>query len=241
MHFKETRRDEWTVLNIGEFHRHDVKVYEVKWQFRENKNVWDNIQERASFMSTFLYIAFKQVNTFRFLLAIDLFNSKWDVCKLYYNPHWALWENFQELNWSFRDKQGYCWGHARNLSGGNNHLTTLSPKTLLQDIPPILVSVMGGFLQQMYGPKRILMVSAVPSILSWFLVALGSSSISILLMSRFIQHSNYSVKWTHKQFVSGSARAWPLDFWLEMFSWCTQLQTATSGHSRWSRWKEKKR
>ena len=38
-------------------------------------------------MSTFLYIAFKQVNTFRFLLAIDLFNSKWDVCKLYYNPH----------------------------------------------------------------------------------------------------------------------------------------------------------
>ena len=76
----------------------------------------------------------------------------------------------------------------------NNHLTTLSPRTLLQDIPPILVSVMGGFLQQMYGPKRILMVSAVPSILSWFLVALGSSSISILLMSRFIQHSNYSVK-----------------------------------------------
>ena len=31
------------------------------------------------------------------------------------------------------------------------------------------------------------MVSAIPSILSWFLVALGSSSISILLMSRFIK------------------------------------------------------
>lgn len=31
------------------------------------------------------------------------------------------------------------------------------------------------------------MVSAVPNILSWFLVALGSSSITILLMSRFIQ------------------------------------------------------
>ena len=99
---------------------------------------------------------------------------------------------------------------------------------------------MGGFLQQMYGPKRILMVSAVPSILSWFLVALGSSSISILLMSRFIQPSNYSLRWAHKQFVLGSAQVWPLDFWLEMFSWCTQLQTATSGHLRWSRWKEKK-
>ena len=67
------------------------------------------------------------------------------------------------------------------------HSTFLLRK-YLQDIPPILVSVMGGFLQQMYGPKRILMVSAVPSILSWFLVALGSSSISILLMSRFIQN-----------------------------------------------------
>ena len=66
------------------------------------------------------------------------------------------------------------------------HSTFLLRKCL-QDIPPILVSVMGGFLQQMYGPKRILMVSAVPSILSWFLVALGSSSISILLMSRFIR------------------------------------------------------
>ena len=119
------------------------------------------------------------------------------------------------------------------------HSTFLLRK-YLQDIPPILVSVMGGFLQQMYGPKRILMVSAVPSILSWFLVALGSSSISILLMSRFIPLlSLVQLKWALIISVLGSARAWLLDSWLEMFSWFTQLQTTTSGHSKWSRWSRK--
>lgn len=53
-----------------------------------------------------------------------------------------------------------------------------------QDIPPIVVSIIGGFLQQMFGPHKILIVSAIPSILSWILVVLGPSSIPCLLLSR---------------------------------------------------------
>ena len=53
-----------------------------------------------------------------------------------------------------------------------------------QDIPPIIMALVGGFLQQIFGPRKILIISAIPSILSWVLVSLGVSSISCILMSR---------------------------------------------------------
>ena len=53
-----------------------------------------------------------------------------------------------------------------------------------QDIPPIIVAVLGGFLQQLFGPRKLLIASTVPSIFSWVFVAVNSNSITCLLLSR---------------------------------------------------------
>ena len=42
-----------------------------------------------------------------------------------------------------------------------------------QDIPPIIVALIGGYLQQVFGPRKVLIASGFPSILSWILVAAG--------------------------------------------------------------------
>ena len=55
-----------------------------------------------------------------------------------------------------------------------------------QDIPPILVAVLGGFLQQMFGPRKLLIVSAVPSLVSWLLVAAAPLSFTAILTSRLM-------------------------------------------------------
>ena len=55
-----------------------------------------------------------------------------------------------------------------------------------QDIPPILVAVLGGFLQQLFGPRKLLIVSAVPSLLSWLLVAAAPFSFTAILVSRLM-------------------------------------------------------
>ena len=55
-----------------------------------------------------------------------------------------------------------------------------------QDIPPILVAVLGGFLQQLFGPRKLLIVSAVPSLLSWLLVAAAPLSFTAILTSRLM-------------------------------------------------------
>ena len=53
-----------------------------------------------------------------------------------------------------------------------------------QDIPPIVVAVLGGFLQQLFGPRKLLIASAIPSIFSWVFVAVNPSSITFILLSR---------------------------------------------------------
>ena len=55
-----------------------------------------------------------------------------------------------------------------------------------QDIPPIVVAVLGGFLQQMFGPRKLLIVSAVPSLVSWLLVAAAPLSFPAILTSRLM-------------------------------------------------------
>ena len=52
------------------------------------------------------------------------------------------------------------------------------------EIPPIAIAILGGFLQQLFGPKNMLIVSAVPSILSWVLLGLAPDSVLSLLVSR---------------------------------------------------------
>ena len=54
-----------------------------------------------------------------------------------------------------------------------------------QDIPPIIVAVLAGFLQQVLGARMLLIISAVPSILSWLVVAsLPPHSLPAILISR---------------------------------------------------------
>ena len=53
-----------------------------------------------------------------------------------------------------------------------------------QDIPPIIVAIIGGFLQQLLGPRRVLILSAVPNILSWLLITINYSSVKTILLSR---------------------------------------------------------
>ena len=57
---------------------------------------------------------------------------------------------------------------------------------ITQDLPPIIFAVAGGFLQQRFGPKKLLISSAVPSILSWLVVALWPNSFSAILSSRLL-------------------------------------------------------
>ena len=57
---------------------------------------------------------------------------------------------------------------------------------IIQDIPPVIFAVAGGFLQQRFGPKKLLMSSAVPSILSWVVVALWPDSYIVILSSRIL-------------------------------------------------------
>ena len=57
---------------------------------------------------------------------------------------------------------------------------------IAQDIPPIIFAVAGGFLQQRFGPKKLLISSAVPSILSWVVVGLWPNSFITILSSRLL-------------------------------------------------------
>ena len=57
---------------------------------------------------------------------------------------------------------------------------------IAQDIPPIIFALAGGFLQQRFGPKKLLISSAVPSILSWVVVGLWANSFVAILSSRLL-------------------------------------------------------
>ena len=93
------------------------------------------------------------------------------------------------------------------ISGVNNNFTTILIKYyndevkdpaeaedpvrdavigVIQEIPPILFAVAGGFLQQRFGPKNLLISSAVPSMLSWVLVGLWANSFVAILSSRLL-------------------------------------------------------
>ena len=52
------------------------------------------------------------------------------------------------------------------------------------EIPPIFIAILGGVFQQIVGPKKMLLVSAVASILSWMFIVVSTRSTICLLMSR---------------------------------------------------------
>ena len=57
---------------------------------------------------------------------------------------------------------------------------------VIQEIPLIIFALVGGFLQQKFGPKKLLISSAVPSILSWVVVAVWSHSYQGIIVSRLL-------------------------------------------------------
>ena len=56
----------------------------------------------------------------------------------------------------------------------------------LEDCAPIFIAVLGGFLQQVFGPKKILIASGFSGFVSWLIVFMQPCSIYCLLLSRFI-------------------------------------------------------
>ena len=55
-----------------------------------------------------------------------------------------------------------------------------------EDYAPMVVAVLGGLLQSLFGPKKILIASAVPGFLSWLLLIINPDSIILLLSSRLL-------------------------------------------------------
>ena len=73
-----------------------------------------------------------------------------------------------------------------NKTGQANEAVREAMIGTFQDIPPIIIAVLGGFLQQMFGPRNLLIVSAVPSIVSWVLLAANPLSFPCILLSRLM-------------------------------------------------------
>ena len=75
------------------------------------------------------------------------------------------------------------------------HLSLLtSPLTpaVLEDVPPVVLAPLGGIFQQMFGSKKLLVASAIPSLLSWIVIAARPASIPFLLSSRWPLLSSFS-------------------------------------------------
>ena len=57
---------------------------------------------------------------------------------------------------------------------------------LPKDYPAILTAVLGGFLQQMFGPQKLLLAAAAPALLSWLTVLVWPDQLAALLASRVL-------------------------------------------------------
>ena len=67
--------------------------------------------------------------------------------------------------------------------------TPHTPSGTLEDVPPMAVAFLGGFLQQLLGPKKLLLAAGLPGLLSWLVVVpvcfKGGHTLPCLLISRY--------------------------------------------------------
>ena len=56
----------------------------------------------------------------------------------------------------------------------------------LEDYPPLVLATLGGFLQQLFGARRLLQAAAFPAVLTWIVIIAGPNSIACILASRCI-------------------------------------------------------
>ena len=55
----------------------------------------------------------------------------------------------------------------------------------LEDYPPLVLATLGGFLQQLFGSRRLLQAAAVPTLLTWVVIIANPESMPCLLASRY--------------------------------------------------------
>ena len=71
-----------------------------------------------------------------------------------------------------------------------SHLSLSNYVGTLEDVPPMVLAFLGGFLQQLLGPKKMLLAASLPGLLSWLVVVLPvclqdkNHVVACLLMSR---------------------------------------------------------
>ena len=51
-------------------------------------------------------------------------------------------------------------------------------------IGPIFISTLGGFVQQLVGPKKMLIANGIASVAAWIFIILGSNNITCMLLNR---------------------------------------------------------
>jgi len=55
-----------------------------------------------------------------------------------------------------------------------------------EDYVQIIIAVFGGFLQQMIGPRRMLVLATIPNIASWIIIFFASNQVAGLILSRLL-------------------------------------------------------
>ena len=55
----------------------------------------------------------------------------------------------------------------------------------LEDYPPLVLATLGGFLQQLFGARRLLQAAAIPTVLTWVVIIANPKSLPCLLLSRY--------------------------------------------------------
>ena len=100
--------------------------------------------------------------------------------------------------------------------------SSLLTTAVLEDVPPMALASLGGIFQQLFGPRKLLVASAIPSLLSWVAIIARPTSIPCLLSSRCSPHSHQSEQ--SFNLSSGCSLASPTHCSLETLTWQNLLQ-----------------
>ena len=100
--------------------------------------------------------------------------------------------------------------------------SSLLTPAVLEDVPPMALASLGGIFQQLFGPRKLLVASAIPSLLSWVAIIARPTSIPCLLSSRCSPHSHQSEQ--SFNLSSGCSLASPTHCSLETLTWQNLLQ-----------------
>ena len=75
------------------------------------------------------------------------------------------------------------------------HTISTHSSATLEDVPPLVFATLGGFLQQLFGARRLLQASAVPAVLTWAVIVAKPNSLSCILASRYLTFLHVAFKY----------------------------------------------